>query len=140
MASHAYRSGQLMPMSQKEYLLAREEAWNKLSTNPRWMVAMPSEQSCRRCHNGKIHYKTPIFLAACNSDTNYDNCLKCHPLMTKEYFEEHRRKQEKRQEASGAGSNSTPRRELTAWTYPAEDWMVSPRDSNVGRDRRVGGH
>ena len=139
MASHAYRSGQLMPMSQKEYLLAREEAWNKLSTNPRWMVAMPSEQSCRRCHNGKIHYKAPIFLADCNSDTNFDNCLKCHPLMTREYFEEHRRKQEKRQEASGAGSNSTPRRELTAWTSPVHDGMVSPRDSNIGRDRHASG-
>lgn len=120
MASHAYRSGQLRPMSEKDYVMAKDEAWNRLSTNPRWMIAIPTEQSCRRCHNGKIHYKTPIFLADCNADTNYENCLKCHPLMTREYFEEHRRKQEKRQVASSAANNPSLQRELTARTGALE--------------------
>jgi len=139
MASHAYRSGQLLPMSEKEYVMARQEAWNRLSTNPRWMIAMPTEQSCRRCHNGKIHYKAPIFLAACNADTNYENCLKCHPLMTREYFEEHRRKQERRQVASNGANEPSNQAELTGWTYPIQDGMVSSRDSNAGRDRHMRG-
>ncbi|MBI5251550.1 MAG: hypothetical protein HY912_18830 [Desulfomonile tiedjei] len=95
-ASHSYRSGQLLPMTEAKFLEARQEAWNQLSKNPRWMIAMPSEQSCRRCHNGKIHYKTRIFLADCNNGKNFDDCMKCHPLMTKEYFEQHRRKMDQR--------------------------------------------
>ncbi len=95
-ASHAYRAGQLLPLNQKEFLLAREEAWKSLSTNPRWMVPFPTEQSCRRCHNGNIHYKTKIFIADCNNDTNFENCVKCHPQMTREYFEQHRREREKK--------------------------------------------
>jgi hypothetical protein len=91
-ASHAYRSDWMFPLSEKGFVLAREEAWKKLSTNPRWMVAIPTEQTCKRCHNGKIHYKTLIFLADCARGTNYDDCVKCHPLMTREYFNEHRRK------------------------------------------------
>jgi len=102
MASHAYRAGQLLPMNEQEYVLARDDSWKRLATNPRWMVAFPTEQSCRRCHNGKIHFKTKIFLADCSNDTNFENCLKCHPQMTKEYFEEHRRKREKLSTASNA--------------------------------------
>ncbi len=88
-ASHAYRSGRLLPMSESEYRASREQAWKMLSTNPRWMVAMPSEKTCRRCHNGQIHYKTRIFSAECRTGGNYDNCVKCHPLMTKSYFDEY---------------------------------------------------
>jgi len=102
-------------MPDQEYLAAREEAWNKLSTNPRWMVALPSEKTCRRCHNGKIHYKTKIFLADCQKDKDFENCVKCHPLMTKEYFEQHR----KDREALASGlNNETDRsqgRAVGAW-------------------------
>jgi hypothetical protein len=86
-ASHAYRAGRVLPLTEKEFLLARDEAWAKLLTNPRWMVPIPTEQSCRRCHDGKIHFKTKIFLADCRGDDNFDNCVKCHPLMTREYFD-----------------------------------------------------
>lgn len=106
MASHAYRAGELLPINEKEFLLARDEAWKRLSTNPRWMVAFPTEQSCRRCHNGKIHFKTKIFLADCNKDTNFENCLKCHPQMTKEYFEQYRREREKGTTAANSSGNS----------------------------------
>jgi len=91
-ASHAYRSDWMFPLSEKDFTLAREDAWRKLSTNPRWMVAIPTEQTCKRCHNGKIHFKTVIFLADCARGANYDDCVKCHPLMTREFFDEHRRK------------------------------------------------
>lgn len=103
-ASHSYRGDRLLPMTDQEYLAAREAAWNKLSTNPRWMVALPSEKSCSRCHNGKIHYKTKIFLADCREDKNFENCVKCHPLMTREYFEQYRLDREKL--ASGANCES----------------------------------
>lgn len=103
-ASHSYRGDRLLVMTDQEYLAAREAAWNKLSTNPRWMVALPSEKTCRRCHNGKIHYKTKIFLADCREDKDFENCVKCHPLMTKEYFEQYRRDREKL--ASGANYES----------------------------------
>lgn len=93
-ASHSYRADHLLPMTEKEYIQSREQAWHRLATNPRWMVAMPTERTCRRCHNGKIHYKTPIFLANCQEGTNFENCRKCHPLMTQEYFERHRKKRE----------------------------------------------
>jgi len=86
-ASHDYQSGHLIPMSDTQLVDARREAWNSLSKNPRWMVAFPLEKSCRRCHNGEIHYKTKIFRADCREGNNYDNCLKCHPIMTKEYFD-----------------------------------------------------
>ncbi len=90
-ASHAYRSGELLPMSDKQYLAAREASWGKLSGNPRWMVPIPSEQTCRRCHDGKIHYKTKVFEANCRTGDNFETCVKCHPIMTKEYFEQHRK-------------------------------------------------
>jgi nitrate/TMAO reductase-like tetraheme cytochrome c subunit len=101
-ASHSYRSGLIMPIAEKEYVAARQNAWDRLSTNPRWMVAVPPEKTCRRCHNGKIHYKTPIFVCDCREGKNYENCLKCHPLMTKDYFEQYRKDQEK----VGTASNS----------------------------------
>jgi nitrate/TMAO reductase-like tetraheme cytochrome c subunit len=91
-ASHAYRAGHLLPMSQSQYLQARGDAWKRLSTNPRWMVAIPSEQSCRRCHNGRIHFKTRIFQANCKEGTNFEDCKKCHALMTPEYFKQYRQK------------------------------------------------
>jgi hypothetical protein len=99
-SSHAYRSGRLLPLTEAEYAKAREEAWDRLSTNPRWMVAMPSEQTCKRCHNGKIHYKTRIFPADCREGKNLEECLKCHPLMTKEYFERYLRERDKPTSAS----------------------------------------
>jgi hypothetical protein len=86
-ASHYYRSGHLLPMPEQSYGKARNEAWERLTTNPRWMVAFPAEAMCRRCHNGKIHYKTRIFESDCRTGNNFENCLKCHPLMTKDYFE-----------------------------------------------------
>lgn len=90
-ASHAYRSGKRFPLTQAQFVEAREETWKRLAKNPRWMIALPTEQSCRRCHNGKIHYKTRIFPVACDTGTNYNDCIKCHPLMTKEYFKKHRK-------------------------------------------------
>jgi hypothetical protein len=94
-ASHAYRGDRLLPMTEKEYLQAREAAWLRLSKNSRWMVAMPTEKSCQRCHNGKIHYKTRIFEANCQAGTNFDNCVKCHPIMSRQYFDDHRKKRDK---------------------------------------------
>ena len=94
-ASHSYRRLSLVPMTQDQYRGARQAAWEKLSTNPRWMVAFPQELSCRRCHNGQIHYKTKIFLADCREGTDYDNCLKCHPAMTRQYFEQYLKKRDK---------------------------------------------
>ncbi|MEW6348857.1 MAG: hypothetical protein AB1646_07315 [Thermodesulfobacteriota bacterium] len=94
-ASHAYRADHMLPLTQAEYVQARDESWNRLQTNPRWMIAIPTEQSCRRCHNGKIHYKTKIFLVDCRNANNYDDCRKCHPLMTKDFFEQYRRDRSK---------------------------------------------
>lgn len=112
-ASHAYRRDRLLPMSEAEYRVSRKQAWESLSTNPRWMVAMPSEKTCRRCHNGQIHYKTRIFSAECRTGVNYDNCLKCHPLMTKSYFEEYLKGRQKsasieQRAAMVSGDSSAP--------------------------------
>jgi nitrate/TMAO reductase-like tetraheme cytochrome c subunit len=104
-ASHAYRSGRLLPMTQTQYEEARTAAWERLGQNPRWMVAIPSEQTCRRCHNGQIHFKTQIFPADCRTGSNYDNCIKCHPLMTKSYFEDYMKGKEKPQ---SAGQTTVP--------------------------------
>jgi Outer membrane cytochrome MtrC/MtrF-like, domains II/IV len=124
-ASHAYRAGRLLPMSDQEYLAARQVAWNKLATNPRWMVALPSEKSCSRCHNGKIHYKTKIFLADCRKDKNFENCVKCHPLMTKEYFEQYRKDREKM--ALDANNESTGSQDMAAATWESHrEVMLSP--------------
>lgn len=90
-ASHAYRSGRLFPITQAEYAQARQDAWTALARNPRWMVAIPSEETCRRCHDGKIHFKTAIFPANCRTGDDFENCVKCHPLMTRQYFEEYKK-------------------------------------------------
>jgi hypothetical protein len=88
-ASHSYRSDLFLPIPDNIYVQARSEAWDKLGANPRWMVAIPSEKTCRRCHDGKIHSKQVVFLADCREGENYENCIKCHNLMTKEYFDQY---------------------------------------------------
>jgi hypothetical protein len=102
-ASHYYRSGHLLPMSEQRYFLAKNEAWERLITNPRWMVAFPAEMTCKRCHNGKIHYKAKIFESDCKTGTNFENCVKCHPVMTKEYFQNYLK--ERRISTSGSDLN-----------------------------------
>jgi hypothetical protein len=104
-ASHAYRAGRLFPLTPKEYEQARDDAWKALSHNLRWMVAIPTEQTCRRCHDGKIHYKAKVFLADCRQDDNYDNCIKCHPLMTRQYFDQHRKERRSLTSAPGKAGN-----------------------------------
>jgi hypothetical protein len=94
-ASHAYRSGRLLPLTEKKYREVREKTWHALSVNPRWMVAIPSEKTCSRCHDGKIHFKKRIFNANCRTGDKFENCVKCHPLMTRQYFEEYRRERHK---------------------------------------------
>ncbi|MFH0960122.1 MAG: hypothetical protein V1897_15625, partial [Pseudomonadota bacterium] len=42
----------------------------------------------------KIHYKTKIFLSDCRVGNNYENCRKCHPTMTREFFERYIRDRE----------------------------------------------
>jgi len=93
-ASHSYRKGHLLPMTNMQYASAKDDAWKTLSANPRWMVAIPAEKSCRRCHNGQVHYKTKIFLADCREGKSLENCRKCHPLMTQEYFDKYLRERE----------------------------------------------
>ncbi len=99
-ASHAYLGDRMLGWTEKEFHQAREEAWNQMAKNPRWMVKIPTEKTCGRCHNGKIHFKTKIFQANCRTGTSYDNCVKCHPLMTREYFDNYRQQQSKVTSAS----------------------------------------
>ncbi len=94
-ASHAYKGSGLMVMTDKRFKKAKENAWKRLSKNPRWMVAFPDKTTCMRCHNGKIHYKTRIFQADCLGGKSFENCVKCHPVMTKEYFERYRKDRDK---------------------------------------------
>jgi len=115
-ASHAYRADRILPMTETEYVQARLEAWNRLAANPRWMVAIPTESTCRRCHNGKIHYKTRIFLADCQEGTNFEDCSKCHPTMTKAYFEQHRKKRGKTATTEVKRHCRSPRRVATVDT------------------------
>lgn len=91
LAAHAYKREHFLPMSNAQFISAQENAWNWLERNPRWMIAIPAEASCRRCHNGKIHYKTKIFEADCKNGQDYQTCVKCHPLMTKDWFENYRK-------------------------------------------------
>ncbi|MBW2038946.1 MAG: hypothetical protein JRI46_05015 [Deltaproteobacteria bacterium] len=86
--SHAYRRFNPPLLSNRPHEEAVKLAWEKIKENPRWRINIPSCESCRRCHNGRFHYKTEIFWADRFKDKNYDNCKKCHPLMTKEYFRE----------------------------------------------------
>lgn len=67
-----------------------KKAWAELNKNRRWKVDIPSEESCRRCHSGKFHFQKSIFLANKVKDDNYENCLKCHPSMTQEYFKSYK--------------------------------------------------
>jgi hypothetical protein len=123
-ASHSYRSGLIMPIPEKQYVDARQSAWERLATNPRWMVAMPSEKTCSRCHNGKIHFKDLIFLADCGVGKNYENCLKCHPLMTKEYFDQYLKQREKMDSASREPERDSASADLGA---PAADRAAVPK-------------
>ena len=88
-ASHLYRAEHLLPMTEKQYVASRDKAWDQLAKNPRWLVALPTEKSCRRCHNGQIHFKTKIFLADCRTGKDFNNCVKCHSIMTREYFDQY---------------------------------------------------
>jgi len=99
-ASHSYRSDLIMPISEQQYTTARQAAWDKLATNPRWMIPIPTERTCARCHNGQMHFKEVIFLADCRKGKNYDNCVKCHPLMTRDYFDRYLKEREKTESAS----------------------------------------
>ncbi|MEI8182685.1 MAG: hypothetical protein WCG29_08265 [Desulfomonile sp.] len=112
-ASHYYRSGHLLPMAEQVYLEAKNDAWGRLMTNPRWMVAFPAETTCRRCHNGKIHYKTKIFESDCRTGANFENCLKCHPVMTREYFDEYLNKRPASAFKSDSNPNPSLRQETT---------------------------
>jgi len=47
--------------------------------HPGQPLAMPSEESCQKCHHGKIHGKFVIFRAECEDLTHTENCIKCHP-------------------------------------------------------------
>jgi len=105
LASHYYRSGQILPISDKQLENVRDEAWTKLSANPRWMVSFPSEKTCRRCHGGQIHYKTRIFKSECRETYNLENCLKCHPTMTQDWLDRYRKSRETRTFASNGGHN-----------------------------------
>ncbi len=105
LASHYYRNAQILPIADNQMASVRDEAWDKLSTNPRWMVSFPSEKTCRRCHNGQIHYKTRIFKSECRESFNLENCLKCHPTMTQTWLDEYRKKRESRTYAF-TGSNN----------------------------------
>ncbi len=106
-ASHAYRTGTLQPMTAQEFSEAKGDAWKRVSTNPRWAIAFPTELSCYRCHNGKVHYKTIIFEANCRTGNDLSTCQKCHPLMTKEFFEQY--KKDRAVEAQRVESRSEPR-------------------------------
>ena len=115
-ASHSYRSGLIMPISDKQYVSARQAAWGRLATNPRWMIAMPTEKTCSRCHNGKIHFKDVIFLADCRVGKHYENCVKCHPLMTKEYFNQYLKEREKAEPGAQTAEGSSGPVDLSAVT------------------------
>ncbi len=105
LASHSYRAGQIQPMTASQFSIAKDEAWDRLSTNPRWMVSFPSESTCRRCHNGQIHYKTRIFKSECRQSYNLENCLKCHPTMTQDWMDNYRKKRQTRTFAAYGNSN-----------------------------------
>lgn len=90
--AHAYKKFENLT-SNITYDEAVQKAWVDLNRNTRWKVDIPSEEDCRRCHNGKIHFQQEIFLADKIKDDNYENCLKCHPSMTRKYFDEYKHKQ-----------------------------------------------
>ncbi|MFH1112434.1 MAG: hypothetical protein V1792_00805 [Pseudomonadota bacterium] len=132
-ASHSYRADRILPMAEKEYVAAREAAWKKLAKNPRWMVAMPAEGTCRKCHNGKIHFKTRIFLANCREGTNFEDCAKCHQLMTKEYFRLYRK--ERVQAASTEMKRQDPSLRRFTTGEPYHQGPVEQRQGSAQQDR-----
>ena len=44
-------------------------------------LAMPDQQNCRRCHNGRLHGRLVTFPARCDANEKPDteHCAKCHP-------------------------------------------------------------
>jgi hypothetical protein len=135
-ASHAYRSELIMPISEQHYADARQVAWDTLATNPRWMIGMPSEKTCSRCHNGQIHFKQVIFLADCRVGKNYDNCLKCHPLMTRDYFDRYLKEREKTESASIREGDSSRHSDLSSGPFndaTAEQILVSYKAYRDGK-------
>ncbi len=84
--AHAYKKFEGITSSNITYDKAFRKAWVDLNKNTRWKVDIPSEESCRRCHQGKFHFQKMIFLADRIRDNNYTNCLRCHPSMTPEFF------------------------------------------------------
>lgn len=85
--AHAYKKFENLS-SNVPYDEAIQSAWGDLNKNRRWRVDIPSEKSCRRCHSGKFHFQKKIFLADKIADDNYQNCVKCHPSMTRDFFKE----------------------------------------------------
>lgn len=46
---------------------------------------LPSEESCRRCHDGKLHGgNLRVFLADCENGAERSECVKCHPSYSQE--------------------------------------------------------
>jgi len=46
---------------------------------------LPSEASCRRCHDGRLHGgNLRIFLADCENGIDREHCIKCHPSYEQE--------------------------------------------------------
>jgi hypothetical protein len=105
------------------------------------MVAFPTEETCRRCHNGKIHYKTRIFLADRRTDNNFENCIKCHPLMTRDYFEEFKRKRVENRVTSNGKSPARKQVRVSEGIVPvstAEDQGPDHRSGNGAGNRLAG--
>ncbi|MDP8256485.1 MAG: NapC/NirT family cytochrome c [Candidatus Alcyoniella australis] len=46
--------------------------------HPGKVLGLPSERSCRRCHNGVLHGRMRMFLADMDSEDKQP-CVKCHP-------------------------------------------------------------
>lgn len=105
LAAHYYRNDQILPISDSHLEIVRDDAWDKLSKNPRWMVSFPQEKTCRRCHNGQIHFKTKIFKSECRETYNLENCLKCHPTMTQEWLDGYKKKRESKTYAATGSYN-----------------------------------
>ena len=48
-------------------------------SHPGKPLSMPKEETCQKCHHGKIHGKFKIFKADCDDLSDTENCVKCHP-------------------------------------------------------------
>ena len=53
----------------------------ELIKHPGKPLSMPTEETCQKCHHGKIHGKFKIFRAECEDLSNTENCVKCHPYI-----------------------------------------------------------